>query len=72
MKVDDCDPDKQVGLPTGYLYEMNTFEEVQEAFKKQVEFFVKWHVANTNNFEYIAREVMPQPVVSATMDGLYG
>ena len=69
MKVDDCDPDKQVGLPTGYLYEMKTFEEVQEAFKKQVEFFVKWHVANTNNFEYIAREVMPQPVVSATMDG---
>ena len=68
-KADDCQPEKQVGLATGYLYDMETFEEVQEAFKKQVEFFVKWHVANTNNFEYIAREVMPQPVVSATMNG---
>ena len=68
-QVDDCVPDKQVGLPTGYLYEMETFAQVQDAFKKQVEFFVKWHCANTNNFEYIAREVLPQPVVSATMDG---
>jgi len=59
----------QVGLPTGYLYEMETFEEVLEAFKKQVEFFVKWHVNCTNGFEYVARELMPLPVVSATMDG---
>jgi formate C-acetyltransferase len=68
-QVDDCIPDRQVGLPTGYLYEMKTFEDVQDAFVKQVDYFVKWHAANTNNFEYIARETMPQPVVSATMDG---
>jgi pyruvate formate-lyase/glycerol dehydratase family glycyl radical enzyme len=59
----------QAGLPTGYLYEMETFEEVLDAFKKQVEYFVKWHISCTNNFEYVARDVLPQPVVSATMDG---
>ena len=68
-QADDCFPDKQVGLPTGYLYEMESFDEVRQAFLKQVDYFVKWHAANTNNFEYIAREIMPQPVVSATMDG---
>ncbi|MCF0120602.1 MAG: hypothetical protein HUJ65_03095, partial [Oscillospiraceae bacterium] len=59
----------QVGLPTGYLYEMESFEQVLDAFKQQVEFFVKWHVNCTNNFEYVARQEMPLPVVSATMDG---
>lgn len=59
----------QVGLPTGYLYEMETFEELLEAYKKQVEYFVKWHVNCTNQFEYVARQEMPLPVVSATMDG---
>ena len=57
------------GLPTGYLYEMETFAEVLEAFKKQTEFFVKWFASNINAFEYVAREVLPQPVVSATMQG---
>jgi len=60
---------KRVGLPTGYLYEMSTFEEVLEAFKKQITFFVKWHAMNINSFEYVAREQLPLPIVSATMEG---
>ena len=59
----------QTGLSTGYLYEMNSMDEVFEAYKKQVEFFLKWHVSLTNNFEYYMREIMPLPAVSATMDG---
>ncbi|MDR2664659.1 MAG: hypothetical protein LBC21_00070 [Oscillospiraceae bacterium] len=59
----------RVGLPTGYLYEMGTFDEVLEAYKKQIEFFVKWHAMCINGFEYVAREVLPLPIVSATMDG---
>ena len=62
-------PKDRVGLPTGRLYDMNSFEEVKESFKKQVEWFVRWHHMNINSFEYIAREVLPQPVVSATMAG---
>ncbi|WKY48052.1 pyruvate formate lyase family protein [Eubacteriaceae bacterium ES3] len=61
--------EKRVGLPTGYLYEMETFDEVLEAFKKQTKFFVKWHASCTNSFEYVAREVLPLPSVSATMTG---
>jgi formate C-acetyltransferase len=59
----------QVGLPTGYLYEMKTFEDVLDAFKAQTEYFVKWHAMNINNFEYVARDVLPLPLVSATMAG---
>ena len=59
----------RTGLPTGYLYEMSSFDQVLEAYKKQTEFFVKWHVSLTNNFEYLARNIIPLPVVSATMDG---
>jgi formate C-acetyltransferase len=59
----------RVGLPTGYLYDMTSFEQVKEAYKRQIEFFVKWQHMNINSFEYIAREILPNPVVSATMDG---
>jgi formate C-acetyltransferase len=61
--------DARVGLPTGHLYDMASFEEVKEAFKKQIEYFVKWHHMNINSFEYVAREVIPNPVVSSTMAG---
>ncbi len=60
---------KQTGLSTGYLKDFTSMQQVLDGYKAQTEFFVKWHVALTNNFEYVAREVMPLPVVSATMDG---
>ncbi len=59
----------RVGLPTGHLYEMESFDEVLEAYKKQVDFFLKWHVLVNNNAEYVTRELLPLPVVSATMEG---
>ena len=59
----------QVGPATGSLADMKTFDELLAAYKTQVEFFVKWHASCTNMFEYVAREVLPLPVVSATMDG---
>lgn len=62
-------PKERVGLPTGYLYDMKSFDEVKTAFKKQAEWFVKWHHMNINSFEYVARQVLPQPVVSSTMEG---
>jgi len=61
--------DEQVGLPTGYLYEMETFEEVLEAYRKQAEFFVKWYAMCVNSYEYVTRQNIPLPVVSATMEG---
>jgi formate C-acetyltransferase len=59
----------RVGPATGCLYEMESFEQVKEAYKKQVDFFVRWHVMVNNNAEYVTRELLPLPVVSATMGG---
>ena len=57
------------GLKTGYLYDMRTFDEVKEAYVKQVNYFVDWQVTMTNFYELISMELMPIPIASATMDG---
>ena len=62
-------PPNRGGLPTGYLYEMENIEQVMAAVKKQIDFFVKFHASCTNAFEYLARQVLPLPVVSCTVDG---
>ena len=62
-------PNHRVGPATGYLYEMENIEQVRQAFKTQIEFFVKWHIMNISSFEYVAREILPNPLVSATMTG---
>lgn len=62
-------PQRQTGLPTGYLYDMGGFHEVLDAVKRQIEYFIDWHVAFTSVREYVARQHMPLPVVSATVDG---
>jgi formate C-acetyltransferase len=59
----------RAGLPTGHLYEMESFEDVLKAYKSQVDYFLKWHVMVNNNAEYVTRELLPLPVVSATMGG---
>jgi formate C-acetyltransferase len=69
MEAPPGTPHVRVGVPTGHLYEMEDFEQVKEAYRAQVEFFVRWHIMNINSFEYIAREFIPNPLVSATMEG---
>ena len=60
---------ERVGLPTGYLRDMTSMEQVYDAFCRQVEFFVNLHCACVNSYEYTTREAMPLPLVSATVDG---
>ena len=62
-------PQRRTGLATGYLYQMESFDQVLEAVKQQVEHFIDWHVAFTSVRELVARQHMPLPAVSATMDG---
>jgi len=69
LKLPGGQEPKRTGLPTGYLYEMKSFDEVKEAFRKQMEFFVDWHVSMTNMFEYATRDIIPVPLASAMMDG---
>ncbi|NLM46160.1 MAG: hypothetical protein GX200_05110 [Firmicutes bacterium] len=60
---------KQGGLHTGYLYEMESFDEVKAAFAKQLEYFMNWHFTLNNIAEYIGNPLVPVPIASATMDG---
>ncbi len=59
----------QTGPATGYLYEMNSIEEVCEAFKKQIDFWMPWHANCTNAWETIASFHTQLPLVSATVEG---
>lgn len=59
----------QTGPSTGYLYEMSSMDEVLAAVKEQVNYWVKWNVTMINLFEERAAEFLPQPFVSALMDG---
>jgi len=65
----DGKPARQTGLPTGYLYEMQTFDEVLNAVQKQIEYFVNWHISLVNTWEFVASEHMQLPLLSATIDG---
>ncbi len=59
----------RTGLPTGYLYEMESFEEVKQAYKAQVEFFAQWHVDNVSSFQYLMHWNMPVPIASVGIEG---
>ena len=62
-------PKERMGLATGRLSDMTDFEQVKTAFARQMRHFVRWHAMNTDSFEYIARRVLPLPIVSASVDG---
>ena len=69
MPGPDGQPAPQTGPATGYLYEMETFDEVLEAVKTQIVYFANWHVSLVNSWEYIASEHMQLPLLSATIEG---
>jgi formate C-acetyltransferase len=60
---------RRSGVATGYLYEMENIEQVLNAVRRQIEFFVKLHANCTNAFEYLNRQLLPLPVVSCTITG---
>ncbi len=59
----------QLGPQTGYLYEMNSIEEVMQAYLETMKYWIKWDACLINIHEEVTRHVMYQPVVSATMTG---
>ncbi len=60
---------RRTGPATGYLYEMESMEEVLAAYKAQIDFFAKWQVTMVNCYEYLYAERMPLPLLSATVEG---
>ena len=59
----------QAGLHTGYLYNMESFDEVKSAFYRQLEYFMNWHQTFNNVLEFYGNPLVPVPMASATMDG---
>ena len=60
---------RRTGPATGYLYEMQSMDEVLAAVKTQFDFFCKWQCSNINMWESMAAFHNPLPMVSATMEG---
>ena len=60
---------KRTGLPTGYLYEMEDFDQVLTAVRKQMKFFVDWQISMTNLQQILTANELPLPLVSAATDG---
>lgn len=60
---------KQYGLPTGYLYEMESMEEVLAAVKTQFDYFCKWQCSCINAWESMSAFHTPLPMLSATLAG---
>ena len=68
LRPKDAVPYRQ-GPATGYLYEMNSMEEVMEAVKTQFNFWMPWHASCTNAWETVAAWHRPLPMVSACFSG---
>ena len=68
LRSKDAVPYRQ-GPATGYLYEMNSMEDVLAAVKTQFEFWMPWHANCTNTWETVAAYHRPLPMVSACFTG---
>ncbi|MGI6218197.1 MAG: pyruvate formate lyase family protein [Coriobacteriales bacterium] len=69
MPQRDGSPRPKTGPATGYLYEMESMEDVKKALTTQIEYWMKWDETIINLFEDVARRELPQPLVSALMIG---
>ena len=61
---------EQCSIRTGYLYEMQSFEEVREAWLKLAKYFLKAQVS-LNYLEYIVQYHTPHPVLSCPSKGAW-
>ncbi|MBR6207267.1 MAG: hypothetical protein IKQ73_08900 [Oscillospiraceae bacterium] len=69
MRFPGAPEPEQTGPATGYLYNMESMDEVLAAVKEQFFFFCKWQCANINAWESIIGFHNPLPMVSATVEG---
>ena len=54
---------------SGYLYEMNSIEEVHDAFEKLSRYLFRWNATLNNYAEYILPYTRPLPNLSISMEG---
>lgn len=63
------DTETRFGPASGTLADMDSIDEVKDAYEAQMRYWVDWYVSMNNVYETVARRVVPQPVVSAMMCG---
>lgn len=54
----------QMGIHTGYLKDMKSFDEVLKAFDKQMEYLVGLMISSVNTIEQVHKEYKPLPYLS--------
>lgn len=59
---------KQLGLMTGYAKDYETYDELYDAFTKQLTYFVDMKVRGNNVIEKLYAEEMPAPFLSIVTD----
>ncbi|NLO48256.1 MAG: hypothetical protein GX111_08070 [Clostridiales bacterium] len=60
---------EQCNIHTGYLYEMDSIEEVKEAMKKLVRYLIKLQVSVDNYTEYLHQYHGTENLISLSMEG---
>ncbi len=60
---------EQAKVHTGYLYEMETMDDVRAAVEKLARYILKLHVSTANYSEFISSHDCPHPALSMSMLG---
>ncbi len=58
----------RMGLPTGYLTDYKTYEELEEAYKKQLDHFIDRMIAVCDAVDRMHAEFLPTPFLSSVID----
>ncbi|UBM62483.1 glycyl radical protein [Candidatus Sulfidibacterium hydrothermale] len=59
---------KKIGLETGDVTQFNTFDELMEAFKKQLHYFIDIKIKGNNLIDSVIMENLPVPFLSLFID----
>ena len=60
---------EQANLHTGFLYEMNSIEEVRDAVEKMGRYIFKMFISTNNYAEHLSQYYAPQAIISMTTEG---
>ena len=64
----DLQTGSQTGLKTGHLKDYGTYEELEEAFKKQLDYFIDRMIVACDTVDRMHAEFLPSPFLSSVID----
>lgn len=59
----------RMGLQTGYLTDYKTYEDLEEAYKKQLDHFIERMIAACDAVDRMHAEFLPSPFLSSVIEG---